>query len=56
MAEQKITMEMTLKKQIRKWTDKLQAEKTQREQENKSWFAKYDAMVASYEKKLQELK
>lgn len=48
MAEQKITLEMSYLKEIKKLSDKLQHEKEEREVENRKWMEKYDSMTLFY--------
>lgn len=48
LAQEKVLLEMQYQKDLKKAVEKFQKEKQQREQENKKWIAKYDAMVTKF--------
>ena len=48
MAEQKVTMELSHKREIKKLRDRLDEEKHARERENKAWVEQHDQALAAH--------
>lgn len=52
LAQEKVLLEIQYQKDLKRAIDRFQKEKQEREEENKKWLAKYDAMVSRFENQI----